>query len=63
MSDKLTYKCSICGNTMDSREIGVVPQCCGVPMEELPACSKTFTAEWARGTDEDEPCNESGHGK
>jgi hypothetical protein len=58
MSDKFTYTCSICGKSTDLESSSAIPECCGKPMEKLPACTKTFTAEWARGTETDEPCKE-----
>ena len=63
MEDKLTYKCGACGKMMDVDDNGRAPECCGVPMEKLPYCTKTFTAEQARAIDDDEPCNDGNASK
>ena len=63
MKEKLTYKCSICGKMTDVEGKEKVPECCGMPMEKLPSCTKTLTAEHARFTDEDEPCNDGRAGR
>jgi hypothetical protein len=58
MGDKLTYKCKACGKMMDVEDKEKAPECCGVPMEKLPYCTKTFTAEQARAFHDDEPCDD-----
>jgi hypothetical protein len=62
MGSKLTYQCNVCGRNMDVGDKEKVPECCGAPMEKLPYCEKTFTAEQARPFHDDEPCNDSGAG-
>ena len=62
MEEKLSYQCTACGKMMDVEDEGTAPECCGAPMEKLPYCAKTFTAEQARLVDDDEPCNDSSTG-
>jgi hypothetical protein len=61
MSEKKGYKCEDCGRTEIVSD-GIVPQCCGKSMQEVPldVCTKPpADAENARFTDDDEACDDS----
>jgi hypothetical protein len=58
MSEKATYVCKECGKTLDLSANGSIPECCGMPMEKLPYCRNTDTAEQARANDKGEPCDD-----
>ncbi len=58
MNDKISYKCKECGKTLDLNADEHIPVCCGIPMEKLPYCRTTDTAEQARATDDGEPCDD-----
>jgi hypothetical protein len=58
MNDKVSYKCSVCSKTLDLDTIKSIPECCGMPMEKLPYCRSTDTAEHARADDDGEPCDD-----
>lgn len=63
MNDTVLYKCEICGK----REKGIsktenLPICHGEamkPVEPLPVCETTMTAEHARLYDMGDPCDDS----
>lgn len=59
MEDIKTYKCKECGKETEYKSNEPEkPECCGKPMENLDFCTKTDTAEHARGSDDDEACND-----
>jgi hypothetical protein len=62
MNDKSTYTCKECGKTLDLNAKEDIPECCGIPMEKLPYCRSTDTAEQARAGDKGEPCDDGRSG-
>jgi hypothetical protein len=58
MIDKASYKCKVCGKTLDLNTNEDKPECCGMPMEKLPYCMTTDTAEHARTDDDGGPCDD-----
>ena len=58
MSEK-KFECKDCGKQVKSSK-KKNPECCGKQMKQLPLdiCIQPTTAEHARLTEEDEPCND-----
>ena len=63
MGEKAIYKCMECGNTKEADASGQAPECCDMPMEKLPYCRMSDTAEQARANDEGEPCDDGRAGR
>ena len=59
MEGRITYECKKCNAILSKEDDGKAPECCGMPMEKLPKCTTTDTAEHARANDEGEPCDDS----
>jgi hypothetical protein len=58
MTDNVSYKCKVCGKTLDLNSGKDIPECCGMPMVKLPYCRTTDTAEHARANDDGGPCDD-----
>jgi hypothetical protein len=58
MSD-VKYECKDCGKKVKISN-GIIPECCGKPMKQLPldSCLQPAHAEHARPMDSDDPCDD-----
>ncbi len=61
MNKEQAYQCVKCGKTVEAT--GGKPEvsdCCGEPLKvvDLPFCTTAPSAEHARATNEDEPCDD-----
>lgn len=56
---KEKYHCKECGKTIEADES---ENCCGSPMEKLTSCTTAPSAEHARLTNDDEPCDDGRSG-
>ncbi len=65
MNKEQAYQCVKCGKTVEAT--GGKPEvsdCCGEPLKvvDLPFCTTAPSAEHARATNEDEPCDDGSAG-
>lgn len=58
MKGRVTYECKKCTRLKNKDDDGITPECCGMPMDRVPECTSTDTAEHARANDKGEPCND-----
>ena len=62
MMENQAYTCEKCGKGVDSRDSSTMPpECCHMtmtPVESLPACELSATAEHSRLVDEGDPCDD-----
>lgn len=58
MANKVEYTCWKCDTVKKVPEGKDPPFCCGKVMKAAPMCTKAASAEHARASDDDEPCEE-----
>ena len=60
---KKAYQCDDCKKEQIIEDGETAPQCCGIPMQEIPleTCTKHYDPEGARFQDNDDACDDGVH--